>query len=207
MTRARAAAATVALVLAPVLAACGTTPTDPKAPPPSKAAGPAPAPSYTQAPPLPPGKGGTPRGPGLPDPSRIDQRDADAVGRAALTIMWTIDTTIDVSQHDATLRSLPLVTPQYAEQIKGTPPRSAPGADWAEWAAHHAYTTVQLQAADDAGRPADTTTEAYRTWIVTATPHGDPASWTGKPQTVTVFTHLTRPDAAQPWRVEAVRTY
>ncbi|MFD8146134.1 hypothetical protein [Streptomyces sp. NPDC059708] len=120
--------------------------------------------------------------------------------------MWTIDTTIDVSQHDATLRALPLLTPAYRDQIKATPPRSAPGADWADWTAHGAYTLVRLRAANEAGRPSDTPADAYRTWIVTSTPQGD-RGWTGKPTSATVFAHLTRADPGGPWRVSELRTY
>ncbi|WP_433860375.1 hypothetical protein [Streptomyces kronopolitis] len=210
--RSRTAAAVTAAALAAVLTACGTTPTTPGADdaPPKAATSPsseAPAdPSQDptdEASALPTGATGAPRG-DLPDPKKVNGRDPDAVSKAALTAMWTVDTRFDVSQHDASLRAIPYATPKYAKGIRSTPPRSAPGAEWARWADHHAYTKVTVSAADDAGAPPDTATDAYRTWTLTSTPHGD-AGWTGDPTTITAFVYLTRTSKAAEWKVDAVQ--
>lgn len=203
----RAAASTVAAAfLAAVLTSCGTTPEagppDP-APPPRTAAptdtkAPTEEPSEAEA--LPTGAAATP--PGVPDPQDVDRTNPDAVSKAALTTMLAVDTRADVSQHDATLRAVPYATPKYARQIKATPQRSAPGADWQAWAAHQAFLKVDLQAANEAGAPADTATDAYRTWAVTTTPHGR-SGWKGQEEQSTAFVHLTR--SGKKWSVDAVQ--
>lgn len=203
----RTATMAAAVVLLCALAGCGTVPTSPgddSAGTTAASAMPAPAPSSTQEPaaPLPTGSAGTPR-PALPDPKAVNGSDADAVSRAALTVMWTIDTRIDVSQHDATVRAAPYLTEKYAAEIKDTPPRAAPGAEWTTWAQHHAYTTVTLKAVRDAGIPPDTATAAYRQWLITSTPHGD-SQWTGPPTATAAFVRLARTTGG-PWQVEAVK--
>ncbi|MFC9233637.1 hypothetical protein ACFTZI_32560 [Streptomyces decoyicus] len=210
--RHRAAAATTAAALAAVLAACGTTPTTPggdDAPPKAAASPGTEAPAEPSQDPteaasaLPTGATGTPRG-DLPDPKTVNGHDPDAVSKAALTAMWTVDTRLDVSQHDASLRAIPYTTPKYAKGIKSTPPRSAPGAEWARWADHHAYTKVTMSDANDAGAPPDTATDAYRTWTLTSTPTGD-AGWKGDPTTITAFVYLTRSSKNADWKVDAVQ--
>lgn len=199
--KAPAPAALAAALLAPVLTGCGATPGT-GAPDDSR---PAPASTRTaieeppEAGPLPTATAGPPR-PGLP--RKVDHADPGAVSEAALTVMWTIDTKIDISPHDATLRAIPYVTPEYATEIKDTPQRSGPGAEWNSWAAHHAYTRVHLSPANDAGKPPDTEADAYRTWTVTTTPHGD-EGWTGEATTVTAFVELAR--SGRTWKVNAVQ--
>lgn len=206
-TASTAARAAAAVLLTAALASCGTMTPDAGPPADSKpATAAAPATSTTtatsdpsEAAPLPTGSGGTPR-PGLP--KNVDTSSADAVGRAALTVMWTMDTTIDTSQYDATMRAAPYLTTKYAAQLKAAPPRSAPGAEWTTWTQHKAWTTVALESADEAGRPSDTPTDAYRTWTVTTTPHGTDR-WTGDPTVTTAFVSLTRSGGA--WKVSAVQ--
>ncbi len=209
MNRTRRSTALCGVLSAVLLAAsCGLAPhDDPKGPGPAT---PSPVSSQPAAPvseppepaPLPAGASGTPR-PGIPDPQRVDGQDATAVGRAALTVMWTFDTALDVSQHDASLRALPYLTPEYGEEVRNTPRRAAPGADWNLWSSHHAYTTAELTPADDAGRPADTAAQSVHTFVITATPHGD-NGWTGPAVTATAFVQLTRA-GSQPWKVAAVQ--
>jgi hypothetical protein len=153
-----------------------------------------------EASPLPTGKNKPPKG-GLPDPDKVENT-ADAVGRAGLTAMWTIDTKNDVTQHDATLRATPYMTPKYAKQVRKTPQRAAPGAEWSEWTDHRAYTTAKLHAADEAGAPKGTRNSAYRTWNVTVTPHGRDR-WKGKATTTTAFVHLVRRDGK--WKIDTVQ--
>ena len=207
-TASTAARAAAAVLLTAALASCGTLTPDAGPPADSKAAtAAAPATSSTntassdpsEAAPLPTGSGGTPR-PGLP--KNVDTGSADAVGRAALTVMWTMDTAIDTSQYNATVRAAPYLTTKYAAELKAAPPRSAPGAEWTTWTQHKAWTTVALESADEAGRPSDTPTDAYRTWTVTTTPHGTDG-WTGDPTVTTAFVSLTH--TAGSWKVSAVQ--
>ncbi|GAA2110938.1 hypothetical protein GCM10009802_08330 [Streptomyces synnematoformans] len=153
---------------------------------------------------LPKGEDGTPHG-GIPHPDDVDEHDASAVSEGALTAMFTYDTTIDASRNDAGRRAAEAgwCTEEYARQLRAAAARSAPGADWATWAEHRAYTTVKLTAADEAGRPADTPTTAYRQWNITVTPHGR-NDWKGQPQHSTVFAELQRADPDAPWRLAAI---
>ncbi|MFI9724531.1 hypothetical protein ACIHFE_33715 [Streptomyces sp. NPDC052396] len=150
--------------------------------------------------PLPPGTSGTPPV-SLPAPSTVKTQDPDAVSQAALTIQWTMDTTIDTSQHDAELRSAAFLEPHYLATIKANPPMAAPGARWIEWARHRVYTTVATQPLHDQ-RPADSPTMARRQWLVTVTPHGRDR-WTGRPVSSTVFVTMTR-SGTDPWLVSAI---
>jgi hypothetical protein len=152
---------------------------------------------------LPPGRPGTPPG-SLPVPATVDGADPDAVGRAALTLMWTMDASIDSSQYQAELRAAPYLTEAYAQDFRDPPPRAGAGAEWTSWAAHRAYTVVALQAEHD-DRPLDTDTTARRQWDISATPTGRDG-WRGEPLTATAFVTLTRPAAGQPWRVATIDT-
>ncbi|MGK3944964.1 hypothetical protein ABK046_42040 [Streptomyces caeruleatus] len=135
----------------------------------------------------------------------IDQRQADAVARGTLTVMWTFDSAIDHGPHDASVRAADAgwLTRAYAARLRAYRPRSAPGAQWNEWASHRAYTIVTLQKTEDAARPADTDTEAWRQWTVTTTPSGRDG-WSAKPTTVIAYVHLTRTATDKTWRVDDV---
>ncbi|MBV9026448.1 MAG: hypothetical protein JO362_22245 [Streptomycetaceae bacterium] len=210
-TRTGQAAAAAVMILA--LAACGTMPTNPpdaKAPtkptvPADSANAPAPTsttPSLTP-PTYPTGKAGIPRGP-LPNPARVNGQDPDAVVVAALTVMYAMDTAIDTTPHDATVRAAPYLTPAYADQLKDHQPAMAPGAQWQTWTAHHAYTTATITPAEDPGRPSDTPTTAYRQYTITTTAHGDDGYTDPAGPTGTAFVELTRTDGG-PWRVATVQ--
>lgn len=167
--------------------------------------GPYPSPSGPgEATPLPTATPGTPRV-DVPRPADVDQRDADAVARGALTVLWTFDTVTDSGPHDAGVRAADAgwLTPAYARRLRGHQPRSVPGAQWREWAGHRAATDVTLERAPDAAIPPDTGTEAWRQWAVTASPHGSDR-WTGEPTTVVAYVRLTRAAAGQAWRVADV---
>lgn len=180
-------------------------------PPPTVAAAP---PSVTPAPtapfglpkpasPVPTGKPGLPEG-GLVDPATINQRDADAVGQAALTDLYRHDTSIDASPIDALRRSVPWLSARYQKAVTAAQPHGG-GSSWTSWAAHNAYTQVTATLEHDYGQPADTTTVASRVYAVTVTPTGRD-HWRGAPATTTVFLTLTRADAQHPWRVDALTT-
>lgn len=153
--------------------------------------------------PVPTGKPGLPKG-GLVDPGTVNQRDADVVGQAALTDMYRQDTLIDASPTDALRRSVPWLSTRYRAALTVAQPHGA-GTTWTSWAAHKAYTRVAVTLEHDYGQPADTPTVASRVYAVTVTPVGRDA-WRGTPATSVVFLTVTRADARQPWRVDALTT-
>jgi hypothetical protein len=190
---------TVAAVL--LLAGCASEPEPTAAAP----AGPTPSPSatvdqYGQVA-LPAGKPGTPPV-ALPRAEQVNGNDPSAVAAAALRITWSMDTTIDTSQHQASLRAAPFLDPAYLAGLRQLTPRAAPGAEWITWAKHRAYTVVSLTPAYD-DQPPDTATEARRRWGLTLTPVGRDG-WKGPPTTITVFATLTRPGPRAPWRLSGV---
>ena len=211
-TRRTTALAAAALTCVLLTAGCGSGgERDPGIPPPASAAsGPGPYPTPAgprEAAPRPAGSGGTPEG-GVPRAADTDRRDADAAARGALTVMWTFDTTIDSGPHDAGVRAADAgwLTTAYAARLRGYRPRSAPGAQWGEWAAHRARTVVTLKKTEDAARPSDTGTEAWRQWTVTTTPSGRDG-WKGEPTTVAAYVHLIRTTANGTWRVDDVSVH
>lgn len=63
---------------------------------------------------------------------------------------------------------------------------------------------MKLAAADEAGRPTDTATTAYRQWTATVTPTGRDG-WKGSPENNTVFVELVRAAPGSPWRINALQ--
>lgn len=210
--RRRLAAASAAAALTAVLAAGCAVFSDggsqdaapPKHPVPS-GTGPYPDPVRpSEAAPLPSGKSGEPQG-GVPSPGSVDGTNATAVSRAALTVLATYDTAIDASRNDAGRRAADAgwCTATYAGQLREAVSRSLPGADWETWASHRAYTKPRLTETEEAGRPSDTDTTAYRQWTITLTPTGRDG-WTGSEEAHVAYAELTRTAASQPWRLNAV---
>ncbi|MFE9685388.1 hypothetical protein [Streptomyces sp. NPDC006285] len=175
--------------------------------PPATGTGPYPTPSATRtdtsAPPE-PTVTGTPRVSTV-RPKDVDRTDAEAVGRGALTALWTFDTTTDRGPHDAEVRAADAgwLTGEYAERLRARRPQPVLGAEWQTWADHHAHTTVVPESTPDAARPPDTDTEAWQQWTVTATPLGR-EQWTGEPVVVAVYVRLTRTAIDKPWQVADV---
>ncbi|WP_330346623.1 hypothetical protein OG858_47340 (plasmid) [Streptomyces europaeiscabiei] len=212
-TRRRAGRAAAAAALAAVLATgCGAFGGDdsgsdaapPKEPTPS-GTGPYPLPrDATEAAPLPTGATGQPKG-GIPSPADVDSSDATAVSKAALTALTTSDTAIDTSRNDAGRRTAEAgwCTTSYAEQLRAAVSRSQPGTDWTTWAEHKAYTRPRLTLTEEAGRPNDTPSTAYRQWTITLTPTGRDG-WKGREEVHVAFAELTRATASKPWRLNAV---
>ncbi|MEU9546914.1 hypothetical protein [Streptomyces mirabilis] len=207
----RKSTAMVAAVLASVLttAGCGSGGEQEAAGAPSASAATGTSPYPTppdprEAAPRPAGSKGTPQG-GVPQPEDIDQKRVDAVAQGTLRVMWTFDSNVDSGPHDAEIRAADAgwLTKAYAARLRAYRPRSVPGAQWREWASHRAHTVVTLRKAEDAARPADTDTEAWRQWTVTATPSGR-EGWEGEPSTVVTYVHLTRTAADETWRVADV---
>lgn len=150
---------------------------------------------------LPGGRPGTPRG-GIPEAGAIDRADPDAVGAAFVRLAWTSDTRLDATPMDAGRRAAALAVPALARSLRTASPAAAPGAEWESWRRHHAYTRVQLQPNHDSGAPADTPTDADRSWKVTITPLGD-HRWKGTPRTLVVYLALTR--SGSTWAVSDLK--
>jgi len=123
-----------------------------------------------------------------------------SVSAAALTVMYTMDTSADTSQYQAELRAAPYLSPTYLAQLRAAPPVSAPGAQWDTWTAHQATTTVKLTA-EHTDQPPGTASTTYRQWGITATPEGT-HHWRGQPLTATAFVTLTKISGR--WLVSAV---
>ncbi|WP_431981191.1 hypothetical protein [Streptomyces qinglanensis] len=147
---------------------------------------------------------GTPEG-GVPEPGDVDGKDPGEVAEGTLTAMWTHDTTVDDGPGDAARRTADAgwLTPSYARQLGSRRAGPAPGAQWQRWADHRAYTTVALDRTEDAAKPEDTDTVAWRQLTVTTTPHGRDG-WTREPASVVAYVHLVRKSADAVWRVADV---
>ncbi|WTW93784.1 hypothetical protein OG216_10505 [Streptomycetaceae bacterium NBC_01309] len=167
----------------PAASSSAPTTTAPFTPPPAQ-----PIPRGTATPSLP-----------LPSTAKVAQSDATAVSSAALTVVFTYDTTTDTTAQDAVLRAQPWMTEAYAAVQREHVSVSPPGADWTTWTEHRAYTAPVLERGRDQA-PTDTATTAYRQWIVRYTPTGRDG-WKGSEATVVVFAVLTRPSVTDPWRV------
>ncbi|WP_432107708.1 hypothetical protein [Streptomyces sp. AA1529] len=147
---------------------------------------------------------GTPKG-GVPKPGDVDGKNPDEVAEGTLTAMWTHDTAVDDGPGDAARRTADAgwLTRSYARQLADRRGGPAPGAQWQRWADHRAYTTVALDRTEDAAKPEDTGTVAWRQLTVTANPHGRDG-WTREPAPVVAYVHLVRKSAGAEWRVADV---
>jgi hypothetical protein len=137
---------------------------------------------------------------GLPDPRRVDQKDATAVSKAALTVMYTVDSTVDVGLRDAKLRAERYLTPGYTGKIKAEPRQYVPE----EWRQHRAYLAVRLKPlVREEGAPSDGPTAAYRQWEMSATPTGRDG-WHDTRSKSVVYMVLGRSSERAPWRISDV---
>ncbi|MFB4319795.1 hypothetical protein [Actinomadura sp. 21ATH] len=133
----------------------------------------------------------------LPTPRQVDQKDATALSKAALTVMYTVDSTVDTGLRDAKLRAARYLTPEYTAKVRAEPGQYAP----ADWQRHRAYLAVRLKPLKpEAGAPADAPTTAHRQWEMTTTPTGRD-DWRGASSVFVVFMALSRPSRDAPWRV------
>uniref|UniRef100_A0AAU1M585 Lipoprotein n=2 Tax=Streptomyces sp. NBC_00148 TaxID=2903626 RepID=A0AAU1M585_9ACTN len=176
--------------------------------PPPTGVGPYPTPSDVDTSPTParePSKAPAQPHGGIPSPESVDQRDAAAVSKGALTAMLTYDTATDASRTEASRRMVAAgwCTAAYGAKAKAGGSQSASGASWTTWTSHRAYTTVDLTSADQAGRPADTETTAFRQWAVVITPHGRD-KWIGPPENYTAFVELVRSGKGASWRLNSL---
>ncbi|KFG09743.1 MULTISPECIES: hypothetical protein [Streptomyces] len=162
------------------------------------------APPFTPKAPLPSGR---PLGPDahVPRPTGVDGTDATAVAEAWVQVAYGHDTKYDTGPRDAVLRSARWFTAARAKAERSYRPASGAGEQWNSWAAHEAWTTVDVEADDDGDAPADSARDAYRALFVDGTAHGRDG-WTGTGPQATVYVKLVRPGKGEPWRVDGVRT-
>ena len=140
----------------------------------------------------------TSRPPGdLPTPGRADGRNATALSKAALTVMYTVDGTADAGLRDAKLRAARYLTADYKAEVEAEPVQYVPE----EWRRHRAYLAVDLKPISrEDGAPSDGPTSAYRQWELRTTPTGRDG-WRGDPRKFVVYMELTRSSRHAPWRV------
>lgn len=139
----------------------------------------------------------------VPSPSGVDGTDATEVSEAWAEVAYGYDTKYDSGPHDAVLRSARWFTAKKAAAERSYRPASGAGNDWNTWAAHKAWTTVDVTADDDGDGPLDTAVLAYRALFVEGRAHGRDG-WTGTGPRANVFLKLTRPGRGQPWHVDEV---
>ena len=133
----------------------------------------------------------------LPTPSRADGRNATALSKAALTVMYSVDSTADTGLRDAKLRAARYLTAAYKTEVEAEPVQYVPQ----EWQRHRAYIAVDLEPIRrEEGAPSDGPTTAYRQWQVRTTPTGRDG-WRGDALKFVVFMELTRSSRHAPWRV------
>ena len=130
----------------------------------------------------------------------VDRQSPVAVGEAFARATYTFDTAAEASTNPATARSTVWCTPSLEAKMLASLPEGSPGAQWIEWTAHKAVTTVAVRWAPDPGAPHQTTTAAYESYDLTVRPHGE-HGWTGAPDYYVMWVTLSRTGAKAPWEV------
>ncbi|WP_234044743.1 hypothetical protein [Streptomyces adelaidensis] len=141
----------------------------------------------------------------VPSPTGVDDTDATAVAEAWAEVAYGYDTKYDSGPHDAVLRSARWFTTAKAKAERSYHPASGAGEQWNSWAAHKAWTTVEVEFDDDGDAPPDSARDAYRALFVDGTAYGRDG-WTGTGPQATVYLKLVRSGKGEPWRVDDVRT-
>ncbi|MER6212957.1 hypothetical protein ABT213_02745 [Streptomyces sp. NPDC001674] len=189
----------VVVVVALLLAGCGLRDlreTDPAAAPSAEA-----LPSFAVKAPVPPGKpldGGAKVTP----PPAPDQSDATAVARTWLATLYSYDTAYDTGPQDARLRAAGYLTDKKAEAERSFRGVSGTGGEWATWAEHQAWTSVEVIADEEGQGPGDTPAAAFRTFTVDGTAQGRDG-WKGPGPRLTAVVELTLTGPGT-WRVAGV---
>lgn len=157
-------------------------------------------------------RAGEPLGPDahVPSPGGVDDTDATAVAEAWAEVAYGYDTKYDSGPHDsgphdAVLRSARWFTAGKAKTERSYHPASGAGEQWNSWAAHKAWTTVEVEPDDDGDAPSDTTRDAFHALFVDGEAYGRDG-WTGTGPQATVYVKPVRSGKGEPWRVDEVRT-
>lgn len=121
----------------------------------------------------------------------VDMTNAAAVARKAMEVWYTWDTTIETGPNDAVANTVPLLTPDYAEQITSGAPQGGPGGTWLLWAEKKVHTAVDVRdvaagGGTDAGPTQAAGDRSYFEYNVVQTPL-DPA---GRPAGAPVVNHV-----------------
>lgn len=132
----------------------------------------APAPPQATVPPdlrvptVEPGGGGAPRGGVVDDVAN----SPNAVGTAFVRSMWTHDTAIDRSSHDAAVRAVRWATDGLGSALTRPATRTTPL--WDDWAHHAAFTRVRVARRPTPGQDVDSS-EQLQTYRVDVRVLGD----------------------------------
>lgn len=122
------------------------------------------------------------------------------MSRAALTVMYTVDSTVDEGLRNAQLRAARYFIPAYTAEVKAEPVQYVPE----EWRQHRAYLKVRLHPLKpETGAPSDGPKAAYREWDLTTIPTGRDR-WRDAPSESVVYMALSRSSKRDPWRISAV---
>lgn len=143
----------------------------------------------------------------LPDPAKVDAADASAVAVAVGVTLKSADAGADQSWHDAALRASAYLTPELVAIMSAGRPRVGAADAWETLAGHDARTTATATVlSPEAGQPADTLAEAYRTVAVTVSARGIDG-WQAPPVVVTIHMRLNRATLVEPWKVAMFDEY
>lgn len=146
----------------------------------------------------PPANGGAPAA-AIVIPVDVDPADPGAVALAATITIATSDTSTDTDPGAALRRAAPWIDPHLLADMLNTPTSSS--GTWLALSAHHGYTHVTAQLANEYGQPADTAADVYETVSYTVqTPYRDGAT-PPAPAGGVMRLHLTR--CAGGWHVSA----
>ncbi|MFD3802268.1 hypothetical protein ACFWTC_01290 [Streptomyces sp. NPDC058619] len=151
--------------------------------------------------PVPPGKPLDGQAKVQPVPSP-DPTDASAVARAWLATAYGYDTAYDSGPQDANIRAVAYLTEEQAGAEREYRPGAGSGSDWATWAQHRAWTTVEITADEDDQGPDGTPGASFQTYYVEGTAHGRDG-WTGPGPRLTAVVQLTLTGPAG-WKVAGV---
>lgn len=123
-------------------------------------------PADLRVPTIKPGRGGMPCG-GVP---RNVLNSPSAVATAFVKTMWSYDTAIDTTSHDAAARAALWATDSLASTLAQPGTRTTP--TWDEWLRHDAYTRARVVSAPSLGQDVETAAR-WRTYRVDVLVVGD----------------------------------
>lgn len=106
--------------------------------------------------------------------ARVDRTDPELVAQAAVQVWFSWDTGTDDGPNDATARTAPLLTQEFADSLLSTGSNS-PGGQWLTWAEQDAIITPTWRLMPDQGAPqnADRRYFVYEVTQTARTPEGD----------------------------------
>ena len=117
-------------------------------------------------------------------------QNPDAAAGAAARALASSDTSVDADPNDTIRRNAGWLTADFAALVTALLPVAGPGAQWADWAAHHAYLRVTAMLGSDE-HPTDTAATAARQVVERVIPIGRDG-WNGMPFTQVAFLTLAR---------------